>query len=41
MDRAYAAEAGADSFLAKPFTEEDFRRRIESLLRETRAAIAS
>jgi two-component system chemotaxis response regulator CheY len=41
MDRAYAAEAGADSFLAKPFTEEDFRRRVESLLRETRAAIAS
>src|SRR5206468_830072 len=42
MDRAYAAEAGADSFIAKPFTEDDLRRRIEGLLEaRRRVAIAS
>ena len=42
MDRAQAAEAGADAFLAKPFSAEDLRRRIERLLEASRpAAIAS
>ena len=42
VDRAYAVEAGADSFIAKPFTEHDLRRRIESLLEASLpAAIAS
>jgi DNA-binding response OmpR family regulator len=31
-DRAHAAEVGANAFIAKPFTEADLRRRIESLL---------
>jgi|ERR1700682_3569615 len=31
-DRAHAAEVGADAFIAKPFTEQDLRRRIETLL---------
>jgi DNA-binding response OmpR family regulator len=31
-DRAHAAEAGADAFIAKPFTEDELRLRIESLL---------
>jgi two-component system chemotaxis response regulator CheY len=37
-DRAHAAEAGADDFIAKPFTEDDLRRRIESLLYADRPA---
>jgi len=42
MDRAQAAEAGADAFLAKPFSAEDLRRRIERLLEASRpTAIAS
>ncbi len=41
-DRAHAAEAGADAFIAKPFTEDDLRRRIESLLHTHRpTALAS
>jgi len=37
-DRAHAAEAGADAFIAKPFTEKMLRERIEALvLREERA----
>ena len=31
-DRAQAAEAGADEFIARPFEEEDLQRRIEMLL---------
>lgn len=31
-DRAHAAEAGADAFLIKPFSDETLRRRIEALL---------
>ena len=31
-DRAHAAEAGADAFLAKPFTEDELRDSIEDLL---------
>jgi two-component system chemotaxis response regulator CheY len=31
-DRAQAAEAGADAFLAKPFTAGELKRRIELLL---------
>lgn len=30
-DRAHAAEAGADAFLAKPFSEASLRQRIEAL----------
>lgn len=30
-DRAHAAEAGADAFLAKPFSEASLRQRIEEL----------
>jgi DNA-binding response OmpR family regulator len=42
VDRAHAAEAGADAFIAKPFTEHELRRRIEGLLDAPReAAIAS
>jgi DNA-binding response OmpR family regulator len=40
-DRAHASEAGADSFIAKPFTEDDLRRRIERLLDSNPAALAS
>ena len=31
-DRAHAAEAGANAFLVKPFSEETLRKRIEALL---------
>ncbi|TMA28579.1 MAG: response regulator [Deltaproteobacteria bacterium] len=31
-DRAHAVEAGANDFIAKPFSEDDLRRRIESIL---------
>jgi DNA-binding response OmpR family regulator len=37
-DRAHAAEAGADAFLAKPFTEKMLRERVEALLPRERAA---
>jgi two-component system chemotaxis response regulator CheY len=40
-DRAHAAEAGADAFIAKPFTEDDLRRRIERLLDSNVSALAS
>jgi len=32
VDRAHAAEAGANGFIAKPFDEDDLRRWIEALL---------
>jgi two-component system chemotaxis response regulator CheY len=42
VDRAHALEAGADAFIVKPFTEDELRRRIESLLDADRlAALAS
>ncbi|MGA9525604.1 MAG: response regulator [Myxococcaceae bacterium] len=31
-DRAHAAEAGANGFLTKPFSEQEFRQRIQSLI---------
>ncbi len=31
-DRAHAAEAGANGFLTKPFSEQEFRARIRSLI---------
>lgn len=40
-DRAHAAEAGADGFLAKPFTEKSLRDRIEALLRPQLRAVAT
>ena len=40
-DRAHAAEAGADAFLAKPFTEKTLRERIEALFRREERAVGS
>lgn len=40
-DRAHASEAGADAFIAKPFTVVQLRKRIESLLDRGPAALAS
>jgi len=41
-DRAHADEAGADDFIPKPFSDDDFRRRVEALLEESTAvALAS
>lgn len=34
-DRAHAAEAGANAFLVKPFSDETLRRRIEALLAQS------
>ncbi len=31
-ERAFAEEAGADDFLSKPFSRDDFRRRVRQLL---------
>lgn len=36
-DRAHAAEAGADAFLTKPFSEATLRRRIEALQKVAQA----
>ena len=38
-DRAHAAEAGADAFLAKPFSEKTLRERVEALLPHKRGAV--
>jgi len=40
-DRAHAAEAGADAFLAKPFTEKMLRERVEELLPPKERAVGS
>lgn len=40
-DRAHAAEAGADAFLAKPFTEKMLRERVEALLPKKERAVGS
>ncbi|WIG94012.1 exopolysaccharide biosynthesis response regulator EpsW [Myxococcus sp. SDU36] len=36
-DKAHAEEAGADGYLGKPFTQEEFTRRVQSLLKSTGA----
>jgi DNA-binding response OmpR family regulator len=40
-DRAHAAEAGADAFLAKPFTEKTLRERIEALFPRAERSVGS
>ena len=40
-DRAHAAEAGADAFLAKPITEKALRERIESLFPRGERSVGS
>ncbi|MFP2960830.1 exopolysaccharide biosynthesis response regulator EpsW [Myxococcus sp. 1LA] len=36
-DKAHAEEAGANGYLGKPFTQEEFTRRVQSLLKSTGA----
>ncbi|GHH01184.1 hypothetical protein GCM10012319_68710 [Comamonas sp. KCTC 72670] len=36
-DKAHAEEAGANGYLGKPFTQEEFTRRVQSLLKSSAA----